>query len=342
VNPVSLAEAKSQNGLKLYVANQGTSAANSSITSLNTVNLSLNNGTGLVTGFTGTNPVWAVARSDGQKVYVVTQGDGQLVTIDTATDAVVGSLPVGIGANFIFYDPNLNRLYVTNPATSTLYIFSTVGPGDTPSQLAMIPMAGFSLCSVGCSAMTPVSVTALADGSRFYVASYQTATSCPDIVFVGASTPCVIPILTVFNANNFAPEYSTALEPNLPRSTLTLLTDPPFAANVSANQYQYAVPQVAACGPATPPAATTLYTPGSTRFRVFTASSTDSTRVYVSMCDAGAIAVINTTDSNSNNPSGGTTADTVVTDLPMAFSAGTIQSNGLPPNQNPLFLVAGQ
>jgi DNA-binding beta-propeller fold protein YncE len=338
INPVSLAEAKSQNGYKVYVANQGVSQATSSISSVYSVtsgnNIALTPIT--VTGFTGTNPVWAVARGDGQRVYVVTQGDGQLLTIDTAIDAVIGSASVGAGANFIFFDPNLNRLYVTNPVTSTVYVFSdTGGADDTPVQLAMLSLSGTSLCTAtGCSAVTPLSVTALPDGSRFYVASYQTASVCPDPL-AGTSGPCIVPSVTVFNASNFTPEYSSG-------STLTLLTSPPFATPVN-NAYQYAVPQVAACGPATPPPSTTLYSPAATRFRVFTAAAADGSRVYVSMCDAGAIAVINTTD-NTNNETGstGTPADTLVTDLPAAFSAGAVQSNGLPPNQNPIFLVTGQ
>jgi YVTN family beta-propeller protein len=342
INPVSLAEAKSQNGYKVYVANQGVSQATSSISSVYSVtsgnNITLTPTT--VAGFTGTNPVWAVARGDGQRVYVVTQGDGQLVTIDTATDTVIGSATVGAGANFIFFDPNLNRLYVTNPTTSTVYVFSdTGGADDTPVQLAMLSLAGTSLCTTptACSpvTLTPLSVTALPDGSRFYVASYFMAASCPDS-FVGASSACIIPTVTVFNANNFTLQYSNA-------STLILLTYPPFAANLATSTYQYAVPPVAACGPTAPPPPTTLYSPGSTRFRVFTAAAADGSRVYVSMCDAGAIAVIDTTDTNNNETgSTGTPADTVVTDLPAAFSAGPIQSNGLPANQNPIFLVTGQ
>ena len=334
-NPIALAE--TPNGLKLYVANQGTNQPTSSVSSLNTADLSSNP----VTGFTGTNPVWVVARGDNQKVYVLTEGDGQLVTIDTATDTVTSTLPVGIGANFIFYDPHLNRLYVTNPATSTVYVFSDTGglsrvgaPNDTPVQLAAISFAlSTSPCSsAGCSPVAPTSVTALPDGSRFYVASYQTAPSCPD-AFVGASSACVIPSVAVFDANSLALKY-----------TLTLLTDPPFAANVAANQYQIAVPAVASCASPVFPA---MYSPASnppiTRFRVFTTSSSDSSRVYVSMCDAGAIAVINTTNSNIDNTGGsGTPADTVVTDLPAAFSAGAIQPNGLPPNQSPIFLLTGQ
>jgi DNA-binding beta-propeller fold protein YncE len=335
-NPVSMAEASTPNGSKLYVANQG----NSTISSLNTVDLSANT----VTGFTGTNPVWIVARSDGQRVYVVTQGDGQLATIDTSTDmALPGTASVGAGANFIFYDPHLNRLYVTNPVTSTVFVFSdTGGANDTPVQLAQISFdIGSAPCSSSpqCSAVAPVSVTALPDGSRFYVASYQTESACTDPL-AGTTGACMIAAVTVFNANNFAPEYPTT---STSSPTLALLTDPPFAANVGAGVYQMAVPQVTACGPMATPPPTTLYSPGMTRFRVFTTASADSSRVYASICDAGVIAVINTTNSNTNNPGSiNTPADTVLTDLPAAFSAGPVQSNGLPPNQNPIFLLTGQ
>jgi YVTN family beta-propeller protein len=319
-NPVALAE--TPNGLKVYVANQG----GNSVSSLNTVDLSANT----VTGFTGSTPVWVVARGDNQKVYVLTQGDGQLVTIDVATDAVTSSLPVGAGANFIFFDPNRNRLYVTNPVTGILNIFSdTGGPNDTPTSLTPqgITIPGLSATTTfscqGCSAPVPVSVTALTDGSRFYVASYQTASSCPDPLVTGS---CVVPSLSVYDANSLALE-----------TMMTLLTNPPFSISATTGKYQYAVPALTACMPAS------LYSPSATRFRVFTTASADSSRVYVSMCDAGAIAVINTTNNNANNPSGtGNPSDTLVTDLPTAFSAGPIQSNGEPPNQNPIFLLTGQ
>jgi hypothetical protein len=102
---------------------------------------------------------------------------------------------------------------------------------------------------------------------------------------------------------------------------LTLLTYPPFSADVSTNQYQYAVPQVLSCASPVLPA---VYAPGDTRFRVFTTSSEDGSHVYVSMCDAGAIADINTTDSNINGTGGGTTpADSLVTDLSTALGVCT-------------------
>lgn len=297
-NPVSMAEIP--NGQKLYVANQG----DNSISDVNPLDLTST----LVPGFTGTTPVWVVARNDSQKVYVLSQGSGQVVTIDVATDAVTSSLPVGAGANYLFYDSNLNRLYVTNPITSTLYVFSiSGGANDTPALLTSIPFtAGSAACPSGC---LPSSVTALADGSRFYVASYRIAAACPDPL-AGTSGACVVPGVAVFNAPNFTL-----------KTTLTLLTDPPFSANLNTKQYQYAVPATSSCAPAVFPA---TYSPATVRFRVFTAASLDSSRVYVSMCDAGAIAVINTLDNNANNPTNNSTpADTLITDLPAAFSVCT-------------------
>jgi len=320
INPV--AEAEIPNGQKLYVANQ----TSNNISTLNTVNLGPNTVSGFVAGFGGTTPVWMAARNDSQKVYVVSQGDGNLWTIDVASDTVTGSLPVGVGANFVFYDPYLNRLYVTNPATSMLYVFSDTSPtADVPMQLAAVSFGpGSLMCPSGCS---PDSVTALPNGSGFYVASYALAASCPDPV-IGTGSPCVIPTLSVFDANSLAPQVTPAL---------TLLSWAPsgttggtFAPN------QFAVAPAAACTVMTP------YSPSTIRFRVFTTTAADSSHVYVSMCDAGAVADINTTDSNSNNSEGGLPANTLVTDLPAAFGNGPILGNGEPANQSPTFMLTGQ
>ena len=305
-HPVSMAQMP--NGLKIYVANEGSNT----VSSVNASDLSQNT----LTGFSGVTPVWAVARGDSQKIYVVTQGDGQLVTIDTATDAVTSSLPVGGGANFIYLDPILNRLYVVNPVTGTVFVFSdTGGANDTPlpTPLAIISFtSGSAACPLGC---TPVSVTALPDGSRFYVASYASytgtaTTQCPDTNVTGA---CVVAGLTVFDASTFLPEYPSA-------PTLTLLAGPPPCTASPSNPCstdwpflagQYAVAPVIACN--TAPGA--LYTPSTTRFRVFTTAAEDGSHVYVSMCDAGAIADVITTGSNINNSGGNIPADSLNADL---------------------------
>ena len=101
------------------------------------------------------------------------------------------------------------------------------------------------------------------------------------------ASPCVIPSLTVFDA--------TSLTSSIPAHPADLadcpLTWPTFLAPFATNQY--AVPPVSSLRFA---GLAALYSPGTTRFRVFTAAAADSSHVYVSMCDAGAIADINTTD----------------------------------------------
>lgn len=301
-HPVALAE--TPNAQHLYVVNQG----NNTVVDLSPTDLSV-----LATIPVGTTPVWAVARPDNQRVYVLSQGDGTLIPVDTGTNTILQSqtnLSVGAGANFILYDPHLNRLYVTNPSTGQVFVFSATGgldlsgnANDTPTLLATISMTGGTkpACSTTCS---PVSVTALPDGSRFYVASYESETTCAD-KNVGA-TACIVPLLTVFDAPSMTvkPANSTLL-PN--SKSLSLLTAPQFSST------QYAVPPVAACAPAA------TYAPGTTRFRMFTTASADGSHVYVSMCDAGSIASIATA---TNTISQGTNApDTLIADISAPFGA---------------------
>jgi YVTN family beta-propeller protein len=294
------------------------------VSSFNVVDMSQN-----TLNFSGITPVWMVARGDGQKVYVLTQGDGQLITIDTATDTVSGTVPVGIGANFVLYDAHLQRLYVTNPANSTLYVFSaTGGPGDTPQLLNAINLAGVAVSGnyPTCANLCPVSVTALLDGSRVYVASYKLS-SCSDPVF---STSCkVVPQVTVIDAPS-----NTVKTTVFPLPVGQGGTTPP------------SISESVDCIPSVPysPAGVTIpgtSTPAfSTRFRLSTAAAVDSSRVYVGVCDAGSVAIINTTTNTITL--GGNVADTLITNLPAPFGAGVPPANSQPPAQNPIFLLTGQ
>ena len=305
-HPVAMAE--TPNAQNLYVVNQGDGATPSNVLDLSPTDLSQ-----IASITVGINPAWVVARVDNQRVYVLTQGDGLLVPIDTVTNTILQSqtnLSVGAGANFLLYDSNLNRLYVTNPTTGNVFVYSATGgvdlsgnPNDTPRLLATISMGGGTnpACPGGCS---PVSVTALPNGSRFYVASYRSESSCSD-PNVGA-TACIVPMLTVFDAPSMTVKDATStLLKGSP--SLSLLSTPPFSAT------QYAVPPIASCAPAP------VYAPGTTRFRLFTTSSSDSSHVYVSICDAGAIAVVATTTNTINQ---GTNApDTLIDNITTPFGA---------------------
>ena len=155
VHPVAMAE--TPDAQNLYVVNQGDGTTPSTVMNLSPTDLSQ-----LASIPVGINPAWVVARLDNQRVYVLTQGDGLLVPIDVATNTVLQSqtnLSVGAGANFLLYDSNLNRLYVTNPTTGNVFVYSATGgvdlsgnPNDTPTLLATISMGGGTnpACPGGC------------------------------------------------------------------------------------------------------------------------------------------------------------------------------------------------
>jgi DNA-binding beta-propeller fold protein YncE len=323
VNPVALAE--TPNSQNLYVVNQG----DNTVIDLSPTDLSL-----LATITVGNTPVWAVSRPDNQRVYVVTQGDGQLYTIDAAANTILSIQSVGgAGANFVFYDKSRNRLYVTNPNAGAVYVFdATTDPptpmGSTTGAISILtppipantPPCIASPCSY--SPVVPVSVAALPDGSRFYVASYVTAasgSSCPDPNVAAAG--CVIPQVTVFDAGSLI--VKTTVFPLLPPVTNPVSKVQPFA-----------LAPVTFCASVFP------YTPASARFRMSAVAATDSSRVYASMCDGGSVAIV-TTKTNTI-ATGVNAADTLVTDLPAPFSGGPPQSNNEPPPQSPVFLLTGQ
>jgi DNA-binding beta-propeller fold protein YncE len=328
-HPIALAE--TPDAQNLYVVNQG----NSTVTDLSPLDLSnvCRASAAPCPISAGNTPVWAVSRPDSKFLYVVTQGDGNLLTINTATNTVTSTQSVGgPGANFVLYDNSHNRLYITNPGAGSLYVFDATTnpptPLGSPTGVVTVPAPPPCAAAAGtCNPVTPVSITALPDGSRFYVASYATATgSCPDPNV--RQSGCVIPQLTVFDARSLTVKPITS-STSLLTPSISLLAQPQFAVT------QYALPPVASCAP---PA---TYAPGLTRFRMFTAAAADSSHVYVSICDAGSIADISATTSTLSN--GVTnTPDQLVTDLLAPFSAAAAGSNGQPVPQNPIFLLSGQ
>jgi YVTN family beta-propeller protein len=151
VHPVSLAE--TPNDQKLYVANQGTNGAGGSVTSINPVDRSVNPA---ITNAAWVSPVSVVARSDSNRAYVLDQGSGLVSAIDTASDAVVNSVSVGVGANFMLYDSTRNRLYVANPVANTVTYLAAATDA--------LPAGVINVAN-------PVSVATLPDGSRAYISS---------------------------------------------------------------------------------------------------------------------------------------------------------------------------
>jgi YVTN family beta-propeller protein len=177
-SPVSMSELP--NTQMVYVANAGVGGGAASVVSINTIDDSVN--PPIVASATApwTSPVWVASRSDSQRAYVLDKGSGFVSAIDTLVDAVVGTASVGIGADYMSYDPTLDRLYVTNPATNTVLVL------DASTD---------ALSAMTASVANPISVTALPDGTRAYVASAAVS---------GTSPQTVSSSLTVLNTNDLS------------------------------------------------------------------------------------------------------------------------------------------
>jgi len=164
-NPVALAV--TPNNGKLYVANQG----DSTISGFDIVTLGLSQRVGSPMS-ASSPPIWLVARSDNQRVYVLEQ-NGTLAWLDitstagpdTLTETTI-SVP---GAINMLYDGNKNRLYIPGGPKMEIVDVSQ----SQPQPITTILMPSFALLPVGSSApATAAAAAALPDGSRAYVASF--------------------------------------------------------------------------------------------------------------------------------------------------------------------------
>jgi YVTN family beta-propeller protein len=181
--PVAMAE--TPDARKLYVANRGSGGSGGSVTIINTSDRSVNPPIG---NSSWISPISVAARSDSARVYVLDQGSGMVSAIDTASEMVVNSVSVGAGANFMVYDPTLNRVYVANPAANAV---------------TFLDVSSDALSAVVLPVANPVSVAPLLDGSRAYISSATISGSGP--------TAQVTSQVTIITASDGSPKGTVAL-----------------------------------------------------------------------------------------------------------------------------------
>ncbi|MGO9863037.1 MAG: YncE family protein [Terriglobales bacterium] len=318
-NPVAVAVTPDKS--KLYVANQ----VDGTISAFNTNPSDRLPTPRPISGALTSAPIWLVPRTDSQRVYVLEQTSGILASIDTTSTAgpdILTESAINVpNASIMTYDPNLNRLYI--PGGQQLAI---VDVSQTPPQYlaggAPIPTCDLVPTSANCiptaspssrgasdpcsltsaQALTVVAVAALPDGSRAYVEAYYEDSSnniCPQVTVIDATS-------------NLAETPSIAI-PGFPDATIQTL--PGGLPN------PYYVP---ACVSPVPPA------PYRATFRFMMAAGGDSSRAYLSSCDAGNVNIIETAN------------ETYIENLPAPISASPpIPPNSYNPPQNPVFLFAG-
>jgi len=303
INPVAMAE--TPDGKELYVVNQ----SDGNVTHIHTVDKSVAPTSPVAVG---ASPSLAYARNDNQKIFVLNQGGGTISTINTVAsgagleDTIAGTTNADSGADYMIYDNRRNRLYVTS-STGSLFVYDATPAA--PVLLKQIAIPG----AADCPQCVPVFVVAIPDGTRVYVGSaFETtdSTKCAQIVG-GPAVNCYLTQVTVIDAGNLTIRTGSATAPNpfpVPTPTATVFAGAPVLAQ-------------AGCA--------------TTRFRLSMAAAADSSRVFLSACDAGGVSTIRTSD------------DTYVVTLPTPVSAfPPIQTDPnvppQPPRQNPVFLLTGQ
>jgi len=198
-NPVAMAE--TPNSQKLYVANQG----DSTISGFNTIDRSPRTVSGSFSA-----PLWVVARSDSQRLYVL-NGNGVVSTVDTTStagpDNVVDASINAPGAAYMLYDGNLNRLYIPGGSQLTMLDVSQ----STPQVLAGGPITIPTIAPSSrgpadpCSSTSPQTLTvaavaALPDGSRAYVGSYYEDAAdnfCPQVTVIDVASNTIKSSITI-------------------------------------------------------------------------------------------------------------------------------------------------
>jgi YVTN family beta-propeller protein len=182
--PVMIAGNTSNN--KIFVVNQGSGNVTEISTIDNTVIKDIK---------VGTSPVWAVMSTDGLFVFVVNQGDGTVSVIDTSLEIVIATVPVGPSPNFAFYESKLKRVYVSNTGNNTISVIKANGidlgsvPQVLPEKLKDIMVSG-----------TPVSVTALSDGTRAYAALGNCPAGVNHTTIVAQAPSCTGNLVSVIDA----------------------------------------------------------------------------------------------------------------------------------------------
>jgi DNA-binding beta-propeller fold protein YncE len=249
-NPVAIAE--TPNSQKLYVANQG----DNTVSGFNTIDRSARTINGSFNA-----PVWLIARSDSQRLYVL-NGNGVVSTIDTTStagpDSVIDASITAPGAAYMLYDGNLNRLYVPGGTQLTMLDVSQSMPTQVPGSPTTVPTvqpgsrtaAGDPCAATAAQALNTVAVTSLPDGSRAYVGSYYEDLS-----------------------NNICPQV-TVID-NVSNTIKSQIAIPGF--------------------PAFDTFCTVSPTSRSPGFRLMMAAAGDSSRAYLSSCDGGNVNIIDTT-----------------------------------------------
>lgn len=323
---------------KMYVADIANGAVSTINTSANVIVQTVAvdpafSGSPLPSSDPNSRPVALAELPNGSKLYVANQGTNRVTSINTLDGSIAAVIPVSGSPVWAVAGGDNIHVYVLT-SNGTISVISSLSDTVISASASAGAGANFMLYDKGANFLY-VTNPAAATVSIFDVSSD------PPVLRGGAP----IGIATIAGSG-----CSSAIHP----TSVTVLGDGTraYVASYQADPGTICA-QASVIDSGTNAVTKTIALPqasnlaqtacSSARFRVFTASSggakTSPFKVYVSQCDAGSVSVIDTFATNAGpdpHP-----ADVVMSTVPSPVSSFPAVAGGIPPFQNPVFLVAG-
>lgn len=270
-------------------------------------------------------PVALAETPDASKVYVANEGANSVSVITTSDRIAHTPVAVGMSPVWVAVRSDGRRAYVLNSGSGTISTLDTTT--DTVLNTVTVSTGAnymfydsvFNRLYVISPASTSLGVLDVSGDQPSVLASIDLAAAANSLCAAG----CVPTSVTVLPDGNraYVSFYSISGSPSVLNAGVAVV-----------NTGTRAITKFIALPPATIDTTPGHDTGCSTaRFRLFAAAAPDSTRVYVSDCDSGTTAIVQTSD------------DSFVLGLPSPVSAfSPLSPTQQPPLQNPMFVLPGQ
>jgi YVTN family beta-propeller protein len=147
------------------------------------------------------------AETGAQNAYITNLGSNTVSVIDTATNTVTATIPVGAEPRGPAVSPDGSTVYITNTVDGTVSVIDTA----TNTVIATIPVGSL-----------PLGVAVTPDGSKVYVANLRSGT----VSVIAAATNTVtatIPVGAEPNGVVLSPDGSTVYVANLRSGTVSVI-----------------------------------------------------------------------------------------------------------------------
>ncbi len=182
-----------------YITNHVSSTVSviDTATNMVTATITIPVDSGTPTPFAG--PGGVAVSPDGSKVYVANIESNTVSVIDTATNTITTTIPVGSFPESVAVSPDGSKVYVTNGTS-----------GTTPGTVSVIDTATNTVIATIPAGVNPFGVAVTPDGSKVYV----TNAASEGISVIDTATNTVTTILGSSEPTGILPHTGVAVSPD--------------------------------------------------------------------------------------------------------------------------------